>query len=82
MHAVRSHWTCSAVGRGDGHVGLMSTRRGRGGACPVRAWFGARWMPGEFLGNFPQVFSHVGVLASGLRLLKAQRRETDSELRS
>ncbi|MHA7289070.1 glycoside hydrolase family 15 protein [Arthrobacter sp. MDT3-24] len=29
---------------------------------------------GEFLGNFPQAFSHVGVLASGLRLLKAQRR--------
>ncbi|HEY8702300.1 MAG TPA: glycoside hydrolase family 15 protein [Arthrobacter sp.] len=28
---------------------------------------------GEFLGNFPQAFSHVGVLASGLRLLKAQR---------
>lgn len=30
---------------------------------------------GEFLGNFPQAFSHVGVLASGLRLLKAQRRD-------
>lgn len=29
---------------------------------------------GEFLGNFPQAFSHVGVLASGLRLLKAGRR--------
>nr|WP_248763557.1 glycoside hydrolase family 15 protein [Pseudarthrobacter sp. SSS035] len=29
---------------------------------------------GEFLDNFPQAFSHVGVLASGLRLLKAQRR--------
>ncbi|BAS12283.1 trehalase [Arthrobacter sp. Hiyo8] len=29
---------------------------------------------GEFLGNFPQAFSHVGVLASGLRLLKAERR--------
>jgi GH15 family glucan-1,4-alpha-glucosidase len=29
---------------------------------------------GEFLGNFPQAFSHVGVLASGLRLLKTQRR--------
>ena len=29
---------------------------------------------GEFLSNFPQAFSHVGVLASGLRLLKAQRR--------
>jgi alpha,alpha-trehalase len=28
---------------------------------------------GEFLGNFPQAFSHVGVLASGLRLLKAER---------
>jgi GH15 family glucan-1,4-alpha-glucosidase len=39
-------------------------------------------MPGEFLGNFPQAFSHVGVLASRLRLLKAQRRETDSERRS
>jgi GH15 family glucan-1,4-alpha-glucosidase len=29
---------------------------------------------GEFLGNFPQAFSHVGVLASGLRLLKSERR--------
>lgn len=29
---------------------------------------------GEFPGNFPQAFSHVGVLASGLRLLKASRR--------
>lgn len=29
---------------------------------------------GEFLENFPQAFSHVGVLASGLRLLKAGRR--------
>ena len=28
---------------------------------------------GEFLGNFPPAFSHVGVLASGLRLLKAER---------
>ena len=28
---------------------------------------------GEFLGNFPQASSHVGVLASGLRLLKAER---------
>jgi GH15 family glucan-1,4-alpha-glucosidase len=37
---------------------------------------------GEFLGNFPQAFSHVGVLASGLRLLKAQRRETDNRLGS
>jgi GH15 family glucan-1,4-alpha-glucosidase len=31
---------------------------------------------GEFLGNFPQAFSHVGVLSSGLRLLKTQRRRS------
>ncbi|MEO8284602.1 MAG: hypothetical protein ABI568_14580, partial [Pseudarthrobacter sp.] len=29
---------------------------------------------GEFRGNFPHAFSHAGVLSSGLRLLKAQRR--------
>jgi GH15 family glucan-1,4-alpha-glucosidase len=34
---------------------------------------------GEFLGNFPQAFSHVGVLASGLRLLKAQQRRRSAE---
>ena len=33
---------------------------------------------GEFLGNFPQAFSHVGVLASGLRLLKAERRAANA----
>ncbi|MCI0141872.1 hypothetical protein KNN17_09795 [Arthrobacter bambusae] len=34
---------------------------------------------GEFLGNFPQAFSHVGVLASGLRLLKAERRAANGD---
>ncbi|MGO4584466.1 glycoside hydrolase family 15 protein [Arthrobacter sp. 2RAF6] len=33
---------------------------------------------GEFLGNFPQALSHVGVLASGLRLLKAERRAANA----
>jgi GH15 family glucan-1,4-alpha-glucosidase len=33
---------------------------------------------GEFLGNFPQAFSHVGILASGLRLLKAERASATS----
>ncbi|BCW73146.1 glycoside hydrolase family 15 protein [Arthrobacter sp. NicSoilB8] len=37
---------------------------------------------GEFLGNFPQAFSHVGVLASGLRLLKAQRKDAKDHLPS
>jgi GH15 family glucan-1,4-alpha-glucosidase len=37
---------------------------------------------GEFLGNFPQAFSHVGVLASGLRLLKAERRAAKSRPQS
>lgn len=36
---------------------------------------------GEFLGNFPQAFSHVGILSSGLRLLKAQRRTAHRTVR-
>ncbi len=30
---------------------------------------------GDFLGNYPQAFSHVGVIASGLRLSRAQARK-------
>jgi alpha,alpha-trehalase len=31
-------------------------------------------LPGRFLGNFPQGFSHIGVIASGFNLARAERR--------
>jgi alpha,alpha-trehalase len=31
---------------------------------------------GEFAGNFPQAFSHIGVIAAGVTLAKAERAAT------
>ncbi len=60
-----------AAGRGRGPVRLAV--RPRHPAGPAQR--GDRPRDGSFLGNFPQAFSHLGVIASGWKLAQARRAE-------
>lgn len=69
--------TAALVGL-DGHVGCERTWspvavRGRARASPL-GLLSEQINPstGEFMGNFPQAFSHIGIIAGGVNLARAR----------